>query len=604
VINFHLLYFYYLRGTYPVLFCTIQTVGDGDCVWAGGAAGDIDVSSDEYFDLQSTHRGDGLSHPADLSSSPSVSIEIKKRVMRIFDSSIALCTVSLLPLLLHPGTVTERWFELCSPAGGTRCGMLLLRLLLVLHDDIPHASGPSLASVSESVSSASSYGGLLMSHGPVSDFQDIDLSTPSKQTSGISISRSSSSSSSSIRDNSSSRSSGWTGNNGLESNNGRSNDDFSISSNLTPSKTSETTPSGRKSPVPMLIPMQPQTTTMSLIRPDPSAPTPLRRRGPLSTSPTTPVMSTISLPLSPSTTSTVTSTSMTPSQSAVSVIAVTPPPISFIVENNQGSAVTDTLQSDTRKSLECTVPDRTSPELYNSTVQHTTQAVSDRCQGAVRAALDSPSSPPKGSIMLGERALYGSPDDITLRQRRGGAVSNEKNSRRSSRSVSPSSDSDSRGSKKKSRIKGKGKGGTVKGKAPSKALVKGKTGAGLKGTEGNAKGSLLAPVTPAGMAHWFVNISSTALGYLEKQLMDTEENSNGDVRDEGTMIADAHSSTGKAKGHGHGQDIRGEKVRGSEKMEGVGRIHVSLVSVFKALVTDAAEGDHYVVRSSQTLKEK
>jgi hypothetical protein len=601
VITFHLLYVCYFRGTYPVLFCSIQTVGDGDCVWAGGAAGDIDVSSDEFFDLQSTHRGDGLPRSADLSSSPSVSIEIKKRVMRIFDSSIALCTVSLLPLLLHPGTVTERWFELCSPAGGTRCGMLLLRLLLVLHDDIPQASAPSLASVSESVSSASGYGGLLMSHGPVSDFQDIDLSTPSKHTSGISISRSSSSSSSSIRDNSSSSSSsGWTGNNGLESNNGRSNDDFSISSNLTPYKTSDTTPSGRKSPVPVLIPTQPQTTTMSLIRPDPSAPTPLRRRGPLSTSPTTPVMSNTSLPLSPSATSTVTSSSVTPSLSAVSVIAETSPPISFKVENNQGSAVTNTLQSDTRKSLERAVPDRTSPELYSSTVQHSTQADSDRCKGAVRGALDSPSSPPKGSVMKGERALYGSPDDNNLRQRRGGAVSTEKNSRRSSRSVSPSSDSDSRGSKKKSRIKGKGKGGTVKGKGPSKALVKGKTGAGLKGNEGNPKGSLLAPVTPAGMAHWFVNISSAALGYLEKQLMDTEENSNGDITDEGAIIADTHSSTGKAKGHGHGhgQDIRGEKVGGSDKMEGVGRIHVSLVSVFKALVTDAAEGDHYVVRFS------
>jgi hypothetical protein len=602
--TFHLLHCYYLPGIDPILFCCIQTVGDGDCVWAGGAAGDIDVSSDEYFDIQSTLRGEGLPHPADLSSSPSVSIEIKKRVMRIFDSSIALCSVSLLPLLLHPGTVTERWFELSNPAGGTRCGMLLLRLLLVLHDDIPQASAPYPAPVPESASPVTSYGGLLMSHGPVSDFQDIDLSTPRKHTSGIS----SGSSSSRMRDNNSSSSSGFSGTSSHENSgksNSRSNDDFIISSNLTPSKTSETTPNGRKSPVPVLIPSQPQATTMSLIRPDPFTPTPLRRRGPLSSSPTTPVTSTASLPLSPSATSTVTSTSMTSLQSAISATAATPSPASFQVENNQGSAGMSTSQSDARKNLERVALERTPPELYNSTVPHTMRTDNERSQGAARGALDSLSSPSKGLIVQGERALYGSPDYVTLRQRRGGAVSTEKNFRRSSRSVSPSSDSDSRGSKKKSRIKGKGKGGVVKGKGPSKALIKGgKTGPGLKDNEGDSQGSLLAPVTPAGMAHWFVNISSTALGYLEKQLMDTEENSNGDVRDEGAMIADAHSTTGKAQFHGQGQDIRGEKVRGSDKMEGVGRIHVSLVSVFKTLVTDAAEGDHYVVRSVQMSGEK
>lgn len=308
---------------------------------------------------------------------------------------------------------------------------------------------------------------------------------------------------------------------------------------------------------------------------------------------------------------------MKPTQSEINATTAssTLPAMPLKIENNQGSVGTLTVQSggaseDKRKNLHRTVPERTTPEPYHSsTVQHTAQTASGRSMGPGRGALDSPSSPPKGLTAQSERTLCGSPDDTTLRQRRGGVASTGKSSRRSSRSVSPSSDSDSRGSKKKSRIKGKGKGGVVKGKVSSKVPVKGKSGAGLKSNEGNAQASLLAPVTPAGMAHWFVNISSNALGYLEKQLMDTDENSNGDVREGSAIsradIGDAHSSTGKVQspgqglsvGAGVGHDLRGEKVRGvPDKMEGVGRIHVSLVSVFKALVTDAAEGDHYVVR--------
>ena len=132
--------------------------------------------------------------------------------------------------------------------------------------------------------------------------------------------------------------------------------------------------------------------------------------------------------------------------------------------------------------------------------------------------------------------------------------------------------------------------------------------------------SLLSPVTPTGVAHWLMAAGSSALGYLERQLVDPDERGNLDR---------AHLANNGAEGAGMGGGSRGgssvvleapgsQMRRGSDAetgtgtglrnghigtgpegmgmgMEGVGRIHVNLVSAFKSLVSDAAEGDHYVV---------
>jgi hypothetical protein len=195
-------------------------VGDGDCVWAGGAAGNLDIDNDESFKVMNSddrsrnmNMSDNMNAQNmttdmfDVTSSTYVKIEVKKRLMRIFDSTVGCCEVSILPLLLYPGTVTERWFQLLCPRTGSRCGMLLLRLLLVISDNddtpipipIPATATAVTGTTNSSSSRMSNYlssnsgigsssasdprsgiGFLSVTHGPTSDFQDVDLSTPVK----------------------------------------------------------------------------------------------------------------------------------------------------------------------------------------------------------------------------------------------------------------------------------------------------------------------------------------------------------------------------------------------------------------------------------------
>ena len=195
-------------------------MGDGDCVWAGGAAGNLDIDNDESFEVINSDgrsrnmnvsdnmKAQNMTTDAfDVTSSSYVKIEVKKRLMRIFDSTVGCCEVSILPLLLYPGTVTERWFQLLCPRTGSRCGMLLLRLLLVISDSdstpipipIPatataftstgttnssrmsnYLSSNSGIGSSSATDPRSGIGFLSLTHGPTSDFQDVDLSTPVK----------------------------------------------------------------------------------------------------------------------------------------------------------------------------------------------------------------------------------------------------------------------------------------------------------------------------------------------------------------------------------------------------------------------------------------
>ena len=142
----------------------------------------------------------------------------------------------------------------------------------------------------------------------------------------------------------------------------------------------------------------------------------------------------------------------------------------------------------------------------------------------------------------------------------------------------------------------------------------------IKGGKDGMKGksSLLDPVTPSGMADWFVSAGHGVVQYLGKQLMDNDD-SNKDLPQSPT---DTHmnrnkngntninqSNNGNKISDGHNNSFQGLVINGTNKtsstngaasyqrMEGVGRIHVNLVSAFKSLVTDAAEGDHYVVRA-------
>ena len=152
----------------------------------------------------------------------------------------------------------------------------------------------------------------------------------------------------------------------------------------------------------------------------------------------------------------------------------------------------------------------------------------------------------------------------------------------------------------KSGIRGVGgkEGGSVRGLSVKEVGI---------GTGKGVKSSLLTPLTPSGMADWLRGAGQGAVQYLERQLMDSDEKQ-GDLNlDPNINVNIAHSSTERNK-YNQISDIQSQITRvpsnlpradvaKSERMEGVGRIYVNLVSAFKSLVTDAAEGDHYVVRT-------
>jgi len=58
----------------------------------------------------------------------SLNIQLWRNMMFVFDSLIASVTISIVPVVLNPNIVTERWFALTNDAG-EKCGMALLRLV-------------------------------------------------------------------------------------------------------------------------------------------------------------------------------------------------------------------------------------------------------------------------------------------------------------------------------------------------------------------------------------------------------------------------------------------------------------------------------------------
>lgn len=58
----------------------------------------------------------------------SLNIQLWRNMMFLFDSLIASVTISIVPVVMNPNVVTERWFALTNDAG-EKCGMALLRLV-------------------------------------------------------------------------------------------------------------------------------------------------------------------------------------------------------------------------------------------------------------------------------------------------------------------------------------------------------------------------------------------------------------------------------------------------------------------------------------------
>ena len=134
----------------------VAVVDESDrCIWNQGADGFIDVDNDDSFEivpLRSSSIDDdssginsnsqkysnpgisksdsNLEEDIDISSFPYLQLDVKRRMMiNIFDSTIAGCEISILPLMLHPNVTTERWFALTDFTTGEMCGKILVRLL-------------------------------------------------------------------------------------------------------------------------------------------------------------------------------------------------------------------------------------------------------------------------------------------------------------------------------------------------------------------------------------------------------------------------------------------------------------------------------------------
>ena len=134
----------------------VAVVDESDrCIWNQGADGFIDVDNDDSFEivpLRSSSIDDdssvinsssqkynnpgigksdsNLEEDIDIIAFPYLQLDVKRRMMiNIFDSTIAGCEISILPLMLHPNVTTERWFALTDFTTGEMCGKILVRLL-------------------------------------------------------------------------------------------------------------------------------------------------------------------------------------------------------------------------------------------------------------------------------------------------------------------------------------------------------------------------------------------------------------------------------------------------------------------------------------------
>jgi hypothetical protein len=97
----------------PVLESAVATVGEEHrCTWTKGTddAG-IDVDNDDSLEILTLPAAGGNSTDADTDAGvdtdadawPTLRLELKRRaLLRIFDSAVAACDVSIVPLLVHP----------------------------------------------------------------------------------------------------------------------------------------------------------------------------------------------------------------------------------------------------------------------------------------------------------------------------------------------------------------------------------------------------------------------------------------------------------------------------------------------------------------------
>lgn len=107
----------------------VSICGDSECVWE--KQNDSSLDSDTNALLSS--RGRLLIKSSDVSSPLSLHLEIWRNHM-FFDSIAAISTLSILPLLLYPRMICDRWFPLQDLEGGMPNGYALMRLMFIPDD--------------------------------------------------------------------------------------------------------------------------------------------------------------------------------------------------------------------------------------------------------------------------------------------------------------------------------------------------------------------------------------------------------------------------------------------------------------------------------------
>jgi hypothetical protein len=101
-------------------------VGDCDCIWTGHSSQMMSEEEDMNIRLKGT-----------FSAKSSLALNLWRKMMGFFDGVVASTDISLLPLILYPNVVCERWFSLRDGEGRPR-GQILLRLKFVTKsDDLP-----------------------------------------------------------------------------------------------------------------------------------------------------------------------------------------------------------------------------------------------------------------------------------------------------------------------------------------------------------------------------------------------------------------------------------------------------------------------------------
>ena len=126
----------------PIVKSSISVMGDQDIVWSTGSQNISGYSNILYL----TYPKDNISSNSNISYS--LEVEIWKSMYTLFDSLFASSRVNLVPLLIYPNIIVERWFELKDNEKSS-CGMILLRLKFVPNKDLKAI--PQKANVYENI---------------------------------------------------------------------------------------------------------------------------------------------------------------------------------------------------------------------------------------------------------------------------------------------------------------------------------------------------------------------------------------------------------------------------------------------------------------------